>query len=392
MNIFMLCEFYSDSVEFQENLLAKYYVKHGHSVTIVTSTFESIFDYYNDRYDRTVPARQFEDNGARIIRLKYRYNFLNRVRAYTSIDSILEATAPDLIYVHDIMPNLPEAIRYKTDHPNCRMILDYHADYSNSGRNALSRKVLHGVIRKHFLDMARPHLSRIFPVVPASAAFLHDVYGVPYREMEVLPLGADMDLARRIAAEQGSEALRRKLELDSDDVVIFTGGKLTPNRKTEVLFQAVSQLDRTNLKIVVIGDSDREHRGYREFLETLAIGRSDIRFAGWLGREDIYRHMAIADLAIFPASQSILWQQSIAMGLPLIVGDVGWQDIAYLNLADNIVVLKQSEICADRMAAVIDEVVTDRRRLAQMALGARKVADEHLDWNKLIYRTLRFNG
>ena len=53
---------------------------------------------------------------------------------------------------------------------------------------------------------------------------------------------------------------------------------------------------------------------------------------GWLNQDDLNRHLAMADLAVFPASQSILWQQAIAMGLPLIVGDAGHQDISYLNL------------------------------------------------------------
>jgi Glycosyl transferase 4-like domain len=123
MKILMLCEFYSESVEFQENLLVKYYGKYGHEVTVVTSTFESIFDYYQDRHDNSRPARTYRDGGAKIIKLPYRYNLLNRLRAYTRIDKILEDEAPDLIYIHDIMPNLPEAIAYMRAHPECRMIL-----------------------------------------------------------------------------------------------------------------------------------------------------------------------------------------------------------------------------------------------------------------------------
>jgi glycosyltransferase involved in cell wall biosynthesis len=391
MNVLMLCEFYSAEVEFQENLLVKYYGKHGHKVTVVTSTFETVFEYYNDQYDDTRPGRTFYDHGAKIIKLPYRYNILNRLRAYTRIDKILADEAPDLIYVHDIMPNLPEAIAYLRAHPNCRMILDYHADYSNSGRNQMSLKILHGVLRKWFLDRARPHLSRIFPVVPASATFLHEVYKVPYSEMEVLPLGADVDLAMQIKAQNARADLRRSLGIGENEIVVFTGGKLTPNRQTELLFDAVARLPQFPLRIVVVGDSGNEHRSYQEFLKKLAEGRNDIHFAGWLGRHDIYRHMDMADIAVFPASQSIMWQQAISMGLPLIVGDTGSQDISYLNLEDNIIILRGNDIRADRLAQAIESVVGNPVRLAQMASGARKVAAEYLDWNKLIERTLRFN-
>lgn len=44
MKILMLCEFYNE-IWNQENLLVKYYRKHGHEVTVITSTYESVFDY-----------------------------------------------------------------------------------------------------------------------------------------------------------------------------------------------------------------------------------------------------------------------------------------------------------------------------------------------------------
>jgi glycosyltransferase involved in cell wall biosynthesis len=390
MKILMLCDFYDESLEYQENLLVKYYRKHGHEVTVVTSTFDSVFDYYNDRHDPSWPARTYFDQGAKIVKLRYRYNLLNRLRAYTRIDRLLLEEAPDLIFVHDIMLNLPECVHYVKHHPQCRMILDYHADYSNSGRNRLSLKLLHGVARKWFLDRARPHLSRIFPIVPAGALFLHEIYGVPHAEMEVLPLGADVDLAREVHARGDGQRLRRELGFTPDDVVIFTGGKLAPAKRTELLLQAVRSLPQLPLKVVVAGEAAAADAGYKALLQQAAAGL-DVRFAGWLGRDAIYRHLDMADLAVFPASQSILWQQAIACGLPLICGDVGHQDISYLNLADNIVVLPADQIRADRLADEIAAVAGDPARLQRMRAGAARVAAEQLDWNRLIERTLRFN-
>jgi 1,2-diacylglycerol 3-alpha-glucosyltransferase len=390
MKILMLCDFYNESLEYQENLLVKYYRKHGHEVTVVASTFDSVFDYYNDRHDRSWPARTYIDQGAKIVKLRYRFNWLNRLRAYTRIDSLLETEAPDLIYVHDIMLNLPECVAYVRRHPRCRMILDYHADYSNSGRSWLSLNVLHGVARKWYLDHARPHLARIFPIVPAGAVFLHEVYGVPYAEMEVLPLGADVDLAREMAGRGDGRRLRAQLGLADTDVVIFTGGKLAPTKRTELLLQAVRRLPGLPLKVMLVGEASDADAGYKELLVEEARNTPGVRFVGWLGREDIYRHLAMADLAVFPASQSILWQQAIASGLPLICGDIGHQDISYLNLADNIVVLPASEVTAEGLAVQIERVAGDRARLAAMRAGAVRVADEHLNWSRLIERTLRF--
>lgn len=387
----MLCDFYNEDLEYQENLLVKYYVKHGHRVTVIASTYESVFDYYADKHDKNAPARTYEHSGAKIFKLRYRYNLLNRLRAYTRIDDILDNERPDLIYVHDIMLNFPEAIDYVKRHDNCRMIMDYHADYSNSGKNSLSRKILHGVIRKWFLDRARPHLSKIYPIVPAGFEFLHDLYGVAYSEMELLPLGADTDLATEVRERNEGAGVRRSLGIPEDQIVVFTGGKLTPIKKTELLIEAIAQLPNLPLHVIVVGDSGKEDETYKKMLIAAAGGQKKVHFVGWLGRMDIFRYLNATDLAVFPASQSILWQQAIAMGLPLIVGDLGHQDISYLNLHRNIIILDKDEIRSDRLAAAIENVVRDPVRMREMRDGALLVADEELNWNKLILKTLRFN-
>lgn len=391
MKILMLCDFYNESLEYQENLLVKYYVKHQHEVTVVTSTFDSVFDYYADRHNNRVPARIYHHGGAKIVKLRYRYNILNRLRAFTRIDSLLEHEAPDLIFVHDIMLNFPEAVRYVKKHPGCRMIMDYHADYSNSGKNALSLKVLHGVLRKWFLNQARPYLKKIFPIVPASATFLHEIYKVPHSEMELLPLGADTDLAREIKKQQAGRALRQSLGISEDDTVIFSGGKLAPAKKTELLIGAVARLSHCRIHVIVVGDASEENEIYKNDLLKLAHEQPNIRFTGWLNRIDIYRYLDMADLAVFPASQSILWQQAIAMGLPLIVGDTGCQDISYLNLHHNIIILNKTEIRADHLADAIESVIGDPKRMIEMRTGAVRVAEECLNWDNLILKTLQFN-
>jgi 1,2-diacylglycerol 3-alpha-glucosyltransferase len=391
VRIVMVCDFYNESLEYQENLLVKYYLKHGHEVTVITSTFESVFDYYSDRHDNRWPARDYRHGNARVVKLRYRYNFLNRVRAFTNIRPILEQERPDLIYVHDIIPNVLEAIAYKKRHPQCRMILDYHADYSNSGRSWLSLKILHGVVRKWFLDRARVHLSRIFPIVPASATFLHEVYRVPYAEMELLPLGADTDLGAEVRQRGEGLALRESLGIPPEHTVIFTGGKLAPAKRTEILIEAVKHIADPTLHLFVIGDSSKDDELYKQALVESASGCPNIRFVGWLGRIDIYRYLDMADLAVFPASQSIIWQQAISMGLPLIVGDSGHQDISYLNPYGNITMLGSSEIRSDLLAQHISRLIRDRSIMHEMGSGATRVSDELLNWNKLILKTLRFN-
>jgi 1,2-diacylglycerol 3-alpha-glucosyltransferase len=396
MKIVMLCDFYNESLTYQENLLALYYVKHGHVVTVITSVFDSVFDYVNDQYDRKLPERTYYAGAIKIIKLPYRINFLNRVRFFRPLDSMLQEEAPDLILVHDIMFNLPDAVRYINCHPNARLIMDYHADYSNSGKNWLSLKILHGVIRKRVLDKARPYLQRIFPIVPASTKFLHEIYKVPHEEMELLPLGADLDMSHDVQASEIGISLRQQYGIPNDSFVVFTGGKLTPAKRTEMLIEAFLLLELVNVWLVVIGDSADVDASYIRRLREMANGCTRIVFTGWLNARQVLEYLDMADIAVFPASQSILWQQAIGMNKPLIIGEPmaqpgGDQDVSYLNLYENIILLEGPQSDAVKLADAMRKVISDPIKLVRMTDGARRVATEILDWNKAVANTLRFN-
>jgi 1,2-diacylglycerol 3-alpha-glucosyltransferase len=173
--------------------------------------------------------------------------------------------------------------------------------------------------------------------------------------------------------------------------VIFTGGKLTPAKKTEMVLDAVNRLTDVPLRVVVVGTAAEEHAAYAAALSQLAAADPRVHMVGWLNQADLNRHLAMADLAVFPASQSILWQQAIAIGLPLIVGDTGHQDISYLNTEANIVILQAPDIRAEKLASAIADIIGNPARMRAMSEGALRVADTHLNWDRMVERTLRFN-
>lgn len=395
MKIVMICEFYDGSLEYQENLLSRYYNKYGHEVTIITSTFTDVRDFVADRHDPTRPGSETIDATARIIRLPYKYNLMNRFRAYRGVLPILESIQPDLIFVHDISPNFPEVISYHRRTPHSRIVMDYHADYSNSGKNWLSLALLHGILRKRVLDHARPYIQKIFPVVPASERFLHEIYHVPHQEMELLPLGGDVDLVVNLRERSARDTIRNQLGIADRDVVVFSGGKLTPEKRTDVLLDAIQrvqeEVDGPQIHLLIAGIIDETDSNYAVHLREKIRERVNVHLLGWLGRDDVYKHMLASDLAVFPASQSVLWQQSIVCGLPLIAGNSGGQDISYLNCHDNIIVLQSEQITAAGLAQSMRKPVLDRAHRLKMAEGAMRTAAEKLDWNILINRTLRFN-
>jgi 1,2-diacylglycerol 3-alpha-glucosyltransferase len=396
MNIVMVCDFFDPDLEYQENSLVKYYKSRGHSVTVVTSTFDDVFDYYNDKHDASKPGETYWSDGAKIVKCKYKYNILNKYRPFRSIYPILEAEKPDLIFFHDIIPNIGEGVRYVKRHQNCVMIMDYHADFSNSGANWLSINVLHRLLRGCVLRSARPHLQKIFPIVPEGQRFLEVIYGVERDEMEILPLGVDLELATEVRNSGEGSKLRAALDIPLDAFVIFTGGKLHPLKKTERLVEALEDPRCRGAHLLVVGDAGEKEAEYKRLILERCSRTANVHFCGWQAKRDVYVHMAASDVAIFPASQSVLWQQSIGMGLPLIVSERsdaarGVQSVQYLNRHENVRVLDHEVPLAPQIAAHVEELRAHPERRKKMSEGALRVARDLLDWNKVVDQTLRFN-
>jgi glycosyltransferase involved in cell wall biosynthesis len=391
MKIVMLCDLYDERSQYQENLLAKYYTKHGHGVTIVASTFDTPTDYYADAYDPASVRREYFDGRAKVIKLPYQLNILNKLRRFGGVRAILEQERPDLIFVHDIHLNLSDAAWYKRAHPECRVIMDYHADYSNSAKNWLSLNVLHKVIRRRYLYWNRRAIDKIYPVVPVSAVFLSEVYGIPKSEMELLPLGADIDAAKQAVANRPGESIRDELGISREAIVIFTGGRLAPLKQTHCLLDAFLQLSDPRIHVVVTGTAAPGHDDYVARMVGQCGSNPRVHFVGWVEGKDIYSYMDACDFAVFPASQSVLWQQAIAMGLPIVVGQgthLGDQDPTYLNLYDNVIILERGTIRGDVIAEKIREMASDRTLLANRRAGARRVATELLNYDTIVARTL----
>ena len=384
----MLCELYIENLEYQENLLVKYYRKYGHEVTVITSTYDNVFDYYNDKHDNSTPAKSYEDYGAKIIKLPVKFNILGKIKRYTDISKIVEDFQPDLLYVHDIMPNMFEMLAYKKRNPHVKMIMDYHCDYSNSANNWLSLNVLHKIIRKYrYMDPIKKHISRFYPIVPGSTKFLNEVYGIPLDDMEVLPLGADVDLVAEIKQNNKRKELRENLNIPQDHKVIFSGGKFTPAKKTDLLLEAFLEINRPDLHLIIVGDADEKNLLYKNKLVDLSSNNPNIHWVGWQNNRGVYEHLVASDLAVFPASQSIVWQQALAAHLPLIVGDVGEQSLHYLNEFKAIIELEKNEITVENIKNAILETITDEN-LAEGKLRAAKTSAKYLDWNHLINKTL----
>jgi glycosyltransferase involved in cell wall biosynthesis len=392
MKIVMLCEFYNEELDYQEVMLAKYYRSLCHEVVVIAGATTSVHDYMSGRDGPHAQTIQ-EGRYARIYRMPIRMTLMKKIVVYQSVRKIIDIERPDLLYFHDIIPNMLEGLNYLRKNPEVCAIMDYHADFSNSGATRLSRLLLHRLSRRLVLARIRSRLSAILPIVPGSQRFLADLYGVPATETELFPLGVDM-LEVAATHESGARTtIRRTLGIPDDALVIFTGGKLTPLKRTEEVLRAVALLDDPRIHVIVVG-SVTGNPDYETLLRE--IPAKSVHFVGWQDRLGVYRHQAASDLAIFPASQSVLWQQSTGMGLPLVVSEGSGsgrarQDVGYMNRG-NIHVLDPAQELAPQIAAFLSACHDDPGILSGMSAAAEAVTRTLLSYDRLARRTIEITN
>lgn len=395
MKIVMLCDAFFDDLQYQENLLEKYYRKNGHEVTILASNFKNVFDYYVDDYDKNEPEYDYISNGiTRIVKRKYSLNILNKFRQIRGVKSLLFEVKPEVIFIHDIHANILDAVNYKKKNPSCKIILDYHADYSNSGKNWISINILHKMIRNYFLKKSIKYIDKIYPVVPDSMTFLNEVYGIPLHEMEILPLGVDTDLIQQVKKSDEPNKIRQKIGIKENEILIFTGGKISKLKNIHLIVEAVVEIANPRIHVIIVGKFDNNELEYQEYIEKISKGEN-IHFTGWVGGDEVYNYLLASDIAIFPSSQTVLYQQSLACSLALIAGEEHINaegksfkyNLDYLNLNKGIEIIRKGTLSKETMKNAILDVIND---LSNRKKLSKEIADSMLDYNKIIVQTLDF--
>jgi glycosyltransferase involved in cell wall biosynthesis len=381
MKILMICDFFHESQQYQENLLTKYYLKFGHEVTILASTFNSIFDYKSGNYNKEKEGITYSEDGCKIIRKPYSINVFNRLRKLRHIKATLIKESPDLIFVHGLPLNLFEPIAYKKKNPHCRLVFDSHADYSNSAQNPVSLFILHRFIYRTIFRLIHKKPDKIFYITPETKLFLNREWGIPNHRMTFLPLGADTDYIKEIRTKNIRESVRRSFHIDENDFVVFTGGKFSRDKKTELVIKSFLLLNKKKSHLIIVGDGT--DATYKNELISLSEGHQEIHFTNWIEGKDVYQFMLASDVAVFPASQSVIWQQAIGTGLPLIIGKTKGQDAEYLNRNDNLFLIEEERVNERSIFDLLNLLISDVNLLETMKMGAFKTTDEFLSYDKI---------
>jgi len=176
---------------------------------------------------------------------------------------------------------------------------------------------------------------------------------------------------------------RKEIDLAEDDFVVGMVAVFRPEKNHNIFFQAIKIIKEEikNLKVVAVGDGQLFNH-YKEFCNKNGLSQTVV-FTG--ATDNVIKYLKTFDVAcLVPGSNegfsnSIL--EKMAMGLPLIVSNVGGNAEAVLNGINGIVIPPND---ADALADAIIELYKNPDKRIGMGLRSRIRVKEHFRLEKMI--------
>jgi len=207
-----------------------------------------------------------------------------------------------------------------------------------------------------------------------------DYYHISSKKFRVIPPGVDLE---RFNVRKKDEEILKELEVPGMGRVVLTVTRLVPRKNVHMLIEALSEIDRRDVYLVVVGDGPQRTR-----LEKLArnlgvAGR--VRFVGF--REDVERFCSIADVFVLPSMYEPfghVFLEAMASGVPCIGLKADYPKV--VTACDEIIDDGRTgytvEPSAEDLKVKIERIISDMDLKKKMGKQARKTCEKRHSWEK----------
>lgn len=378
-----LAAFYIDNYGYQENILPKMHKLQGHNVEILASTET----YIKTKASYINPGSYLSENGISVTRIPYvsflPHRIATKLRYYKGINKKLVDFAPDIIFLHDIQfLGVNVFVKYLRKNKNVKVYADSHTDYVNSARNWISKNILHRIVYKYCAQRIEPYVSKFYGTLPARNTFMEELYNIPHNKIELLELGVDDSNTFFYDKEAIRQQIRDKYEILPDDFIIISGGKIDERKNIHQLLQSILDIDNKKIKLFLVGMPTED---MKMVVEDYIQKSKQIIHVGWLNPNNISKYLFAADIAVFPGTHSVLWEQSIGCGLPLIIKR--WVGIEHVDLGGNCLFLEGYR--SDEIKNTILKVYNNKSLYKEMKRVSEEEGIERFSYSKIADRAIK---
>lgn len=377
-----LCGPVTDGWNYQDNMLTKYHRKMGNEVTIITcqSVWGSNGDLEID--NRSV---YINENDVKVIRLKNKIgkNVNSKLKVYKDLYKNIEMEDPDILFIHGVgFLDIITIKRYLKTNNNVRVFVDNHCDFSNSATSWISLNILHKGLWRNMTKIINPYTEKFYGVMPARVDFLIDIYNAPKEKTELLVMGGDDEKIAEARNPLIIEELRDSLNINKNDFIIITGGKIDEAKaQTLLLMEAVKKINRDDVKLIIFGSVVERLKD--KFMKL--CDNNIIKYVGWISSDESYKYFELSDLVVFPGRHSVFWEQVVAQGKPMICKY--WEGTTHVDVGGNVRFILKDDI--DEIYSIILGIVKNKNNYIEMKKVSEYKGSKEFSYRNIASKSIR---
>lgn len=369
--------FYLEGYGYQENILPAKHVELGFDTHIVSFNREYPNGHEYINHDG-IKVSLLPINELKCKKLKHLVLFIKRTKG---LYEYLERQHPDIIFVHGLQAiDILEVCDWCKLHNNVKLYVDQHADYYNTPINKFFTRMYFKIVYGYIAKQLSKYAIKFWGVTPWRMDYLQKVYGVKPEKIDLLVMGGDEAMIDWNNRKNIRKELRLKYNVPEEAFLIVTGGKIDRTKNIHLLVEAISRLKLDNIFLLVFGSLTEEMKDY-----CMPLFKDNVKYIGWIDSKEVYPYFLSADLAVFPGTHSVLWEQAMSCGIPGIFKD--WDGgFSHIDCGGNAMFLK--DISTDTLTCEITKLVKDNQRYAKMKSVAENIARKEFSYIEIAKKSI----
>ena len=378
---------FTEGLGYEENYLGFAQASLGADVSIVTSTtltgtWKGVegFERLQDGVEPGIRA----ERGVEIHRLKPWFHARGGSQiALRGLKRTIAEIGPDILHIHSPVGALPVQTLAAARTLGIPVVADCHLWNFLVHPRGLAKRAYYGLFRRVFLPYYGSVLKRYVPLGPDPQNVLHNLFGVPYSLMTQSTLGADTASFR--FEESARLETRRTLGIPSDAHVLLFVGRLNPGKEVDVLIEAWNTLaEKHDAYLLLVGPAAPD------MIEQITRAahphiKHRLVMTGFVPNVELSNYMSASDVAVWPGDPGITMNEAMACHMAIVHSDENAG--RHLTMYGNGSAFQRGN--PRSLASVLDSILGDPVRLADMRLRSRRLAEEVFDWKVVAERTNR---
>ena len=316
MHIVHIEDFFHPDAGYQVNILAKYLVKFGHQVTVITAEMDQIPEYLTSFFGRDhieERDRAYEEAyGVKIIRLPVWKYISGRVIFAEGLLDTIHNCNPDILYVHGNDTFTGMWATWNRKKLGCPLILDSHM------LEMASENHFRKLFRLFYRVCVTPIIKRehLTVIRTQDDPYVEKCLGIPLAQAPWISYGSDTLLFHPDADVR--KQFRRTHGIPEDAFVVVYAGKLDEAKGGKLLADGILK-PIENAVFVIVGNTSGDYG--KQVESTFSESKNRILRFPTQKYRDLAPFFQAADLAVFPRQCSMSFYDVQACGLPVLFED-----------------------------------------------------------------------